>query len=195
MLSQSRAVEHPGPPMQFPKLLDARDQRAGPVRLNRQVRPIGPNRTGGEGLAWNRPIRSRRAAQRSLAVQGPELIDFNMVRARPGRPSLTRLALRLSSGTVIPNEETAAGHLDEGNLPEPAIPSASGPLPREPVAIPPGEPLLPALWLPVPSDQPGGFGGGRVRHHQRVRHFPRRPAVRYPRLRWRAAAQAASRVL
>src|ERR1035438_3937652 len=54
----------------------------------------------------------------------------------------TAWLIALSSATVIPNETTATGDLDQRHLPQSAASPTAGPFPGEPAPIPPGQPVV-----------------------------------------------------
>src|ERR1035437_2715473 len=96
--------------------------------------------------------------------------------AAPVCPRVCGWLTALSSATVIANEATATGDLDQRHFPQSAAPPTAGPLPRKPAPVPPGQPVIPALGLPLPAGQPRNSDRRIARHFERFRYFPGRPA-------------------
>src|ERR1035437_10233938 len=85
----------------------------------------------------------------------------------PVCPRVCSWLTAFSSATVIANEATATGDLDQGHFPQSAAPPTAGPLPRNPAPVLPAQPVIPALVLPLPARQP------RTSDRQIARHFER----------------------
>src|SRR6185437_4714591 len=105
------------------------------------------------------------------------------------------LAPHSGSATVIANEATPTGDLEQGDVSQSAALTVAGSLPGKSAAISPGDSGVPAVGFHAIGSVAGSAGSGQPGDFRRERNFSGRPAVRNSRTGCCAASQAARRLL